>query len=166
MKGKLSILMTVLLAAVAFASDKDEVEFKALKYKPAKTMDAKEYKPAKTMDVKTYKEKVFAPKDSPAISAPKIYGVKPYSQQPDQHLDLPVYAKEGKTADDKAYKPGTPQKVLTIPADPRLVPEKKPFDDKGKKVEAKEFKPEEKPKTENPLLKPRQGIKELPHDEQ
>jgi hypothetical protein len=156
--------MAASLAAAAFAACGGEVEFKALEYKPGKTLEAKEYKPGKTLGVKTYKEKVFTPKDAPAAPAPKVHGEKPYAQQPDQHLDLPVYAKEGKAAEDKAYKPGTPQKVLTIPPDPRLVPEKKPFDDKGKKVEAKEYKPEEKPAAENPLLKPRQGIKELPHD--
>jgi hypothetical protein len=50
--------------------------------------------------------------------------------------------------------------VPTTPPDPSAVPEKKPFDDSGKRVTDATYKAPDKPTEKNPLLKPRQGIKE------
>lgn len=64
------------------------------------------------------------------------------------------------TVKDPAYSQQQRISVPTTPPDPTVVPEKKPFDDSGKRVTDTGYKPPEKPTEKNPLLKPRQGIKE------
>ncbi len=49
--------------------------------------------------------------------------------------------------------------VPTISADPSAVPEKKPFDDNGKRVAETPYQAQDKPTAKNPLLKPRQDLK-------
>ena len=62
--------------------------------------------------------------------------------------------------DGKAFKQEKQTTAVTIKADPSAVPENKPFDDTGKKLADSNYKAQKPTNGKNPLLKPRQGIKE------
>jgi hypothetical protein len=59
-----------------------------------------------------------------------------------------------------AYKQQHQISVPTLPPDPSSVPEKKPFDANGKKVTDANYQAPKPSNEKDPMLKPRQGIKE------
>ncbi|HRU71456.1 MAG TPA: hypothetical protein P5111_10290 [Kiritimatiellia bacterium] len=73
--------------------------------------------------------------DAPRAEAPLLADATPYQQQ--KHISVP-----------------------TIKADPRAIQERKPFISSNKDTPNAAFTPAEKSEWKNPLLKPRQGIKD------
>ncbi len=151
------------------ANDNDEVRFRPRKSAPEKRLDAKPYQPSKQAAVKNYSGKTFEPAKKVAAPQPKIFQAKPYENRPaaNRDDDLPVYV--GKNdGQGKDFVPNDKKTtVRSIPADPRDQPEeKKPYVVKNSDVEDKKYEPkaDNDKRGKNPLLKPRQGIKEPESD--
>ncbi|MBQ9430250.1 MAG: hypothetical protein IJU44_01740 [Kiritimatiellae bacterium] len=151
------------------ANDNDEVKFRPRKSAPEKRLEAKPYQPSKQTAVKNYSGKTFEPAKRIAAPQPKIFQAKPYENRPaaNRDDDLPVYV--GKNdGQGKDFVPNEKKTtVRSIPADPRNQPEeKKPYVVKNSDVEDKKYeaKADNDKRGKNPLLKPRQGIKEPESD--
>ena len=164
MKFFVKIFMVLLAFGVGLnaLADDDEVKFHARKYHSRKSGGFKSYTPSKKQHVKTFHAKSYEGKNLPAYRS-KSNHEKPFEVHQTEELpDLPVYV--GETQDEKEFKQQKHIVVRSIPADPRKIKEKKPFISGVGKQKDKEFVAKEKSKAKNPLLKPRQGIKEYAPD--
>jgi len=135
----------------AWAGD-DEVHFKA-----------KAYTPRNAPTTHTYSANPYSPQSAtPSIGGSFVTSGKgtwnPFSSKAEALAD--------KTLPDAPMKKEEPYKqqkhitASTMSSDPKKVPEKKPFDEKGKKLtEDAAYKAPVTPHEKNPLLTPRQGIK-------
>ena len=152
MMYRLPILLLLLSCQRAALAGDDEAHFKPKSYAPRNTLQDRSYsgsayspssasQPADTRaePSKSGRWTFFAPK-APALADRKLTG-----------------AQEDK---GEAYKQERQISVPTIRADPSVVPAEKPFDANGKKLTGTDYKAPEAPREKNPLLKPRQGIKE------
>ena len=149
------------LAVSALASD-DEVKFRARRFRSRRSAEFKSYEPSKAQRIKTFQAKPYAGKMLGA-SRTKYYQERVYESRTRNGVpDLPVYV--GKMQDEKLFKQQKEIVVRSIPADPRKMKERKPFVSGVGKQKEKTFVAKEKSKARNPLLKPRQGIKEYAPD--
>jgi len=146
------LFATSLAGACALHAADDETHFKAHEYTPRKTLDAPSYKaiaytPAGTSGStgKTFEE----PRATGRWRL--LGGGKEVADAQEVHGK--VYT------DAQSYQQTKNISVPTIKADPKDIPEKKPFVESGKKLADAAYTPAEKPQGKNPLLKPRQGIK-------
>ena len=164
------IVPLCLFADVAHCADDDEVRFKPQHYKSRNKESA---------PTRKYAEKPFAVSEKAAARSTgttftpakdkKLPEMKPLEMKPlvskeaedTKLLDPPPPMK------DNPYKPGDDLiHPSTISSNQTLLAEQKRFVVGTNKTAAtKEFIPAEKPKEKNPLLKPRQGIKEIPVDD-
>lgn len=144
----------VLLASCAdlFARDDDEVRFKSKSYTPRNTAESKAYTP--NAYTPTASRSTGKPIEPPRTQSRwNIFGGGKASSN-DKTLD------DAKTAESKPYTVQQHISVPTIKPDPSSVAEKKPYQDPTDKLADGTYKPSDKPRDKNPLLKPRQGIKE------
>ena len=158
------LLLLASLGAAARAADNDEVKFKP-----------KAYAPHRTLQDGAYSGKTYAPSSSqPSVGAPlpeqkkSFWSIfKPSAHAPeDRPLPNPQALSDAQALPnaqapaDRAYKQEKQISVVTVKADPRDAPEKSPLDKNGKKVADNPYKAPDKPEGKNPMLRPRQGIKE------
>ena len=146
------ILLLLLSCFSAARAEDDEVRFKPKAYTPSKPLQDRSYQ---------------APVYTPTIASPSV-GSK-IAPKENGHWSIfsskvPALADkkvpDAPEAKGEAYKQEKQISVSTIKADPRDVPERKPFDQNGKKLTDADYKAPAKPTEKNPMLKPRQGIKE------
>lgn len=151
---QLSIALCAVCAGCLIAADSDETTYSSRAYAPrksacnAKTYQAPAYTPARaprttgkpitTSASRSWwnpfrRTKTFA--ETPRAEAPLRVEATPYQQQ--KHIS-----------------------VSTLKADPRAIQERKPFISSEKNAPNAGFTPAEKSEWKNPLLKPRQGIKD------
>jgi len=136
---------------IARAED-DEVHFKPRMYQP-KNADSPN---------RTYSGSTYTPtKTTQSIGSPM-------KASPEKHWLL--FSSKARALDDKEltgtveqkgelFKQQKEIKVPTIPPDPKSVPERKPFVESGKKLNAAVYKVPEPTHEKNPLLEPRQDIR-------
>ena len=153
---QISVALCAVCAGCVFAADSDETTYSSRAYAPrksagnAKTYQAPAYTPARatrtigkpitTSSPRSWwnpfrRAKTFA--EAPRAEAPLRVEATPYQQQ--KHIS-----------------------VSTLKADPRAIQERKPFISSEKNAPNAGFTPAEKSEWKNPLLKPRQGIKDNP----
>jgi len=153
MLNKLILLLLFAgLGTVTRAADSDEVKFKAKSYAPHKALQDNAYK-GSTFTPSSSQQSVGAPLPAPKKSFWSIFS--PSAHAPD---DKPL--QKAQEAKGDAYKQEKHISVVTIKADPKDAPEHVPFDASGKKVADAPYTAPDKPEGKNPMLKPRQGIKE------
>lgn len=150
-----SSIIAALIACTGLlhAADPDETHFKPKAYSPRKTLNDASYRASTYVPLDTSHPVGKALEDPSRFSRWNFFKSRKtaaeFKQAPDARL-----------TDADAYTQQKHISVPTIKADPRDVPDKKPFKESVKKVGDATFTPEEKPQGKNPLLKPRQGIKE------
>ena len=136
------------------------------------TFKPQTYKPRKELSTRTYSEKSYTVSDKAAARPTGKQLPQSQSRQPDMK---PLVTKD--PLNGKSLEPPPPMQpnpfaqsdkqtyASTISPAKTAPTERKHF--VTNKVSAATFVPAEKPKEKNPLLQPRQGIKELPiNDEQ
>ena len=123
----------------------------------------KNYAPSKSLGDPSYSAHAYAPATA---SQPLGTTIKPTEKS---HWSF--FTSKNPALDDKkvssapeekgvAYKQQQQISVPTLPPDPSSVPEKKPFDANGKKVTDANYQAPKPSNEKDPMLKPRQGIKE------
>jgi len=126
------------------------------------------YTPGKTASQKTFQEKPYS--SSKAQTQRSYETEKSYTS--DDHLlrqksatDTPFESQkkavESAPAEHTLYTPSEQKTtVSTMSANPAVVTDEKPFESQTGTLESKVYKPREKKPETNPLLRPKQGIKE------
>ena len=153
---RLGCLAALLLGACFSSSSmaaNDEARLKSREFKPGKTLQnsgykAKEYQSARKQSAPgtTYKKKEEKNSRWTLFKKREMESAKP--------------SPAAKLAANKPYKQEKHTRVPTTKADARLVEEKKPYIKQKGELEESPFTPAQKSEWKNPLLKPRQGIKE------
>ncbi|MCL1919656.1 MAG: hypothetical protein FWG50_01035 [Kiritimatiellaeota bacterium] len=162
-RRELLIAPLCLWAASARCADTDEARFKAQAYKPRQELSARTYseKPysvsekaaSRTMGNPLSPSQVRQPDMKPLVTKEPLNG-KSLEAPP------PMQAEPFTKSDKQVY-------ASTASPDKRAAnAERKPFVASTNKVANAAFVPAEKPKERNPLLQPRQGIKELQTDDE
>lgn len=157
-------------AAAAGAGGDGEARFRTRRYRSDKTAPDKAYKPSKQAAFPAFRSKPYEPGPAagkPAAGARKTFTPRPYvPRDAGEPPDLPVYV--GKpAADEKPYEQREKIAAKSIPPDPRHIQEKKPYISRpGGEGPDKPFQPPPPPKGKNPILRPMQGIREAPHDDE
>ena len=156
------------LALSAYCADDDEVKFKPQTYKPRKdaapsrVFSEKPY----TVSEKTASRTMGTPLSPSQTRQPEMKPLVTKEAANSKSLEAPA-PMEGdpfKSGDKQAHASTISPNKLAV------TPEKKLFVVNTNKLHAakvpvKDFVPAEKPKEKNPMLQPRQGIKELPTDD-
>ena len=153
MKAPASIFLA-LVAGGLLAADSDETRFKSRNYAPGKSLNDTAYRAAPYAPTPATKS-VGAPAaaEKPSGSRWRFFSRKPPAETPKPAANEPL-------AHATPYAQQKNISVPTIKADPRAIQEKKPFIASADNTPDAPFKPAEKSEWKNPLLKPRQGIKE------
>lgn len=143
----------VAFAGVLHAAGEDEVRFRPKAYAPRKSLNDSAYTAAAYTPSEKLRQENKRFDEPRAVRRWNLFKrnttVTEAKQVHDAELtDAPAYTQQKHIS------------VPTIKADPRDVPEKKPFEAPDKKITNAGYTPAEKPQAKNPLLKPRQGIKE------
>jgi hypothetical protein len=144
---------TVFLLVVSprgLRADDDEVRFKA-----------KTYAPGKSLNDAAYRAPAYAPRagGAPAADTP-LQTTSPggrWTFFKRRQAEEPKRATDGRPAEATPYAQQKHISVPTVKANPLAIQEKKPF---IASENGEAFTPAEKSGWKNPLLKPRQGIKE------
>ena len=149
------MLLTALVACVSLlhAEDADEVRFRPKAYAPHKSLNDRAYAAAAyapSEKLRPENKRFEAPR---AVSRWNLFKRNAATAEARQAHDAAL-------TDAPAYTRQKHISVPTIKADPRDVPENRPFEAPDKKIADTGYTPAEKPQAKNPLLKPRQGIKE------
>lgn len=143
-------LLVLLLASPSVRADRD-VKFKA-----------KTYEPRRTFKGKTYEAKPY----SPGAGAARGKAYAPVRTAAWKHQDAggpePSRPFDGGAgaAPARTFTPCDAPSVKTFKTDPADVPERKPYVKNEPDPEHKSFAPKTEDGTYNPMLTPRQGIKE------
>lgn len=152
-RPSISALHFVCLCASLHAADPDEVRFKPKSYTPRKALKDSSYQAAS-----------YAPSGTArSVGQPLEQPRSAQRWNPFRRAATVTETKQVHEASLSGTSPYTPQKHISVPtisADSRDIPEKKPFEETGKQLADKAFSPAKKPQEKNPLLRPRQGIKE------
>lgn len=146
------IIAALALSALCLRADDDEVRFKSRTYTPGKKVNGSTYRPSSYTPSRSL-EPAAAPVKKTSSS-----GWKFFSRKKDNAPATPAHNE--RLADSTAYTQQKNISVPTIKADPRAIQEKKPLITSNKDTPNSPFTPAEKSEWKNPLLKPRQGIKE------
>lgn len=145
------LTLLLLLACAARATDEDEARFKPRAYAPSKTLSdgayqAAAYRPARA------ERGIGEPLKKPRGGLWSLFSPKPLESAP--------------ALEEAPSAPKTPYAQTRHVSAPSMTPdpggaaaEHKPFTG-DKTLESAGYKPAEKPREKNPLLAPRQGIKE------
>ena len=146
------IIMTLAVIACGIRAADDEARFKSKSYAPGKSQS----------DSKTYRASSYTPSRSSSASAPALQSA-PYKSSWSLFKRKPAdeikQASAEKLPEATAYQQQKQTSVPTPKADPSRIQDKKPYI-KRDSDPFEAFTPAEKSGWKNPLLKPRQGIKE------
>lgn len=157
--------LLLLFAGMTFvvAADDVDVKYRARKFRSSREGRFKSYQPSKQTECKRFEAKPFQPESEKSASWGRSFQAKPYvAEHPKELPDLPVYT--GKLQEDQDFEQKKDIRVRSIAPDPRQLQEKKPFVSGVKGREEKHFEAKERKASKNPLLKPRQGIREVAPD--
>lgn len=148
-----TLTLLLLTAFAARAADDDEARFKP-----------RAYAPGKTLQDRAYRASAYAPSDKPRPTDTPLTtsrsGFWNLFKQKRYDEGKPL---EAKPLDESlSYKQDRQITVPTMSANPAAATDKKPFVDAGEKLADADYQAPEKSLDKNPLLKPRQGIKETP----
>ena len=123
----------------------------------------KSYTPRKELTTQTYRAPVYTPSEASRSTGSGMEPPREPSRwnvfkrpKPLDEKHLP----ETPPAVAEAYKQRQQISVPTITADPAIAADNKPFETTDKKLSDLSYKPSDRPRDKNPLLAPRQGIKE------
>ncbi len=151
---QISAALCAVCAGCIFAADSDETTYSSRAYAPRKTAG----------NAKTYQAPAYTP-----AHAPRTVG-KPITTPPPRSWWNPFRRAKTFAETPRAEAPprveATPYQqqkhisVSTLKADPRAIQERKPFISSDKNAPNAGFTPAAKSEWKNPLLKPRQGIKD------
>ena len=147
----LTYLVIIFCLGTAWAGD-DDVQFKA-----------KTYTPRSALNKRSYSANTYSPQSSPPLIggsfvSPEKGAWNSFSSKAEPLADKTL--PDSPMKKEETYKQQKQITASTMSPDPKKVPEKKPFDEKGKKLaDATTYKAPETPREKNPLLTPRQGIK-------
>ena len=144
------------------ALDEGEVRFRSRAYQSSRKGSFKAYKPSRAFEDKAYRSRSYRPSRD-RVQIFKRAEAKPYTERKGAD-DLPVYV--GKAQDEELFRQKKEEiRVRSIPADPRASNEKKPLISNKGELAGKAYKNREKgAHSKNPLLAPRQGIKDVAPD--
>ena len=140
------------IAALGLRADDDETKFKAKTYTPGKSASGTAYRPA-TYTPSSRARPVSDAQLQPTPASRSRWSFFKRSKTADEAK--PVAAE--KLADASTYQQQKHISVPTVKPNPLAIQEKKPYIKSDKDTP---FTPAEKSGWKNPLLKPRQGIKE------
>ena len=146
-------IVMIAAAACSLQAADDETQFKAKPYAPRKSSG----------DTAAYRASAYTPARPATASAPAYESSAPksrwsfFKRKPAE--EAKPLASE-KLADATPYTQQKHISVPTIKADPGAIQEKRPYIASESAKAAEVFTPAEKSEWKNPLLKPRQGIKE------
>lgn len=145
---RLALLLS--LFACAALAEEDEVRFRP-----------KTYRPAQALKDNAYQSAVYTPAPPPAAATrrPESRGGF-WSFFTSRPLDAAPAFKDAPPARKTPYEQHRQVVAASITPDPGAAAEHKPFVEGANKLEAAGYTPPEKPREKNPLLAPRQGIKE------
>ena len=148
------ILTFLLLAAfAAHAADDDEARLKP-----------RAYAPGKVLQDRTYRASAYAPSANPRPTGTPLTtshsGFWGLFKQKRYDEVKPLEAKP--LEEGLAYKQERQITVPSMSVNPSVAADNKPFVDAGEKLADARYQAPEKSRDKNPLLKPRQGIKETP----
>ncbi|MBP5510250.1 MAG: hypothetical protein J6Z49_04980 [Kiritimatiellae bacterium] len=123
---------------------------------------AKTYEPRKTFEAKPYEAKPYSPHGGAVRAAPYTPGRAGTWKMQGERQTAPARPFNGDagTVPARTFTPGPAPSVKTFKSDPADVQERKPYVPKAPDPEHKAFTPPTKKDEYNPLLTPRQGIKE------
>lgn len=150
----MTVALYAFCAGFVIATDSDDTTYSSRTYAPRKSAGS----------AKTYQAPAYVPS-----RAPRTLG-KPITTSSSSRWTNPFRRAKALESAPLAEAPlrveATPYRqqkhisVPTIKADPRAIQERKPFISSEKNVPNAGFTPAEKSEWKNPLLKPRQGIKD------
>lgn len=149
----LRLCVAPILLSLAFSparADRD-VKFKA-----------KTYEPRKTYEAKPYEAKRYSPHGGAVRAAPYTPGRAGAWKAQGERQAAPArpFNGDAEAVPARTFTPGPAPSVKTFKSDPADVQERKPYVPKAPDPEHKAFIPPVKKDEYNPLLTPRQGIKE------
>ena len=146
-----SLLFLLFFAAVLSVRADRGVKFKA-----------KTYEPRKTFKGKTYEAKPYSPNVGTVRSETYTPAHTGSWKTQDERRTAPARPFDGGAgkAPAQTFTPRDTPSVKTFKTDPADVQERKPFVKNAPDLEHKSFTPPEKKDEYNPMLTPRQGIKE------
>lgn len=147
----LTYLVLLCCLNTVWASD-DDVPFKA-----------KTYTPRDTPKNRTYRANTYSSQQSPPSIGGSFVSPEKGTWTSFSSTEKPLADKtipDAPMKKEEAYKQQKQITASTMSSDPKMVPEKKPFDEKGKKLsDDPTYKAPQTSREKNPLLTPRQGIK-------
>ncbi len=125
----------------------------------------KTYAPRQTLRDSRYRESVYTPSSASQSTEKHVGNASTPGRwslfNKEKTLDSPKKLANAPAEHEAAYKQEKLISVPTLKADPRDIPEKKPFDENGQKLTDADYKDKTKdgPRKKDPMLTPRQGIK-------
>ncbi|MDD4102498.1 MAG: hypothetical protein PHU80_07695 [Kiritimatiellae bacterium] len=151
MRNKFTITKLCIITLAITCNADDEVQLKSKSYEPRKNLTHSKHRsrayqtsPARTLDSKQAEQtsgqwwKIFSSRKPEPVSAP---------------LSGTASVKSAPLRQDKQIT------AVTMKAVPQSVTEKKPYETNVSKTD-KDYTPDNRPRPKNPLLRPRQNIKE------
>ncbi|MEI7899066.1 MAG: hypothetical protein WCK89_02360 [bacterium] len=146
------IVASICAYSLASWGSDDEVRFKP-----------KTYAPRQTLRDSTYNESAYAPDDTPRSLGRRVDSPSTPSRwrlfNREKKLSAPAKLADAPVEHEAPYKQEKQISVPTLKADPRDVPDKKPFQESDSKLTDADFEAKKASREKNPLLAPRQGIK-------
>lgn len=124
---------------------------------------ARSYTPRKELTTQAYRAPVYTPSEASRSTGTGMEQPRETSRWNVFKRAKPLAEKrlpEAQPAAADAYKQRQQISVPTITADPAIAADNKPFETTDKKLSDLSYKPSDRPRDKNPLLAPRQGIKE------
>ena len=145
-----------ILLAAAFLAVSPAIADRNVKFK------AKTYEPRKTFEAKPYEAKPYSPRTGAVRAAPYTPARTGTWKVQDDRRTAPARPFNGDagTAPAQTFTPRDAPSVKTFKTDPADVQEHKPYEKKAPEAGHKTFTPPKKDDGYNPMLTPRQGIKE------
>ena len=145
------LFLIFLLAAIGTARADRDVKFKA-----------KVYEPRNSYNAKSYEAKPYSPNGGAVRAAPYSPGRAGSWKAREAGQAEPARPFQGSKGDAPAqlFTPRDPPSVKTFKTDPADIQERKPYEKKAPDLQANPFTPKAKDDGYNPMLTPRQGIKE------
>lgn len=148
-----TVALCAVCAGCVFAADSDETTYSSRAYAPRKSGNAKTYQAS------TYKSaRASHTVGKPLTTSPSKRRWNPFRRN--KTLEDAPRTEAPKRIEETPYQQQKHIAVSTLKPDPNAVQERKPFVASEKDVPNAGFTPAEKSGWKNPMLKPRQGIKD------
>ena len=151
--GYLKIWITLCFLWLCSAVGEEDVKFRTRTYKASSTLDSSAYQSPSYVS-----QRVRTTEKAPQNTRSQGFWQRFISRR-SKESDVPLEAEP--SVKTTPLKQGPPIRVPTIQTPAGLIPEKQPFVAADKKCEDKIFQDKKTSEEKNPLLTPRQGIKEL-----